>query len=188
MRTSLFKSRVWPWFLILSGIGAFWLTACYFFMSAWVDGSREYGSNNSSMSPFLAIYYGFNSLLLLMSGMSLRVKYFREYSILSILLAISVTSSFFILVQPDQGIDFFNTLFGDTVYLGMFIGMLLGGIVLVPMFLISVYLSLFLGIQYFRGKIDETNTGVVLNPQINNENFTNLTQDTPNSQNADTFI
>jgi len=182
MRTSLFKSKIFPWFLILSGVGALWLTVWFFIMSASVaDG--EYSRN-----IILTIYYAVNSLLLLMSGISLRLKYFREYSLLSILLGISVTVSLFIFTSPEDGINFFSTWFVATVMLGVLMGFQVGGIVLVPMFLISVYTSLFLGIQYFRGKIDETSADLVLNPQINSEDLVNLKENPSSSQNTNTSI
>ena len=83
----------------------------------------------------------------------LLLKNYKTYSILAILLGISVTVSLFIFGNDGDGFEILNNLFMHTTFLGMSIGSLCGGTILVPMFLTGVYISAIQGIRYFKGKI-----------------------------------
>ncbi len=122
-------------FLIIAGIGAMWLT--YW----WNETDSNFGS-----FPVL-YYYIFNSALLFLLGVFLHLKEFKIYSVLAVVLGISVTSSLFIFTDNN-----FNNLFFYTVFMGVTFGTVYGGIILVPMFLWGVYRSLFRGIKHLRGK------------------------------------
>lgn len=170
------NTRKFAWFLIISGFGAAWLTF-------WWGTAILLSSNPSSISTTkndfsswnVLYYYSFNSALLIFSGLILYARRFKIFSILAILLGVSVTTSLFIFEKMD-GSFLLNNLFIQTVYLGMLLGIIYGGTILVPMFLMSVYLGLYRGIQYFRGKVVYSNSqGIIENqikvaPENNSEN------------------
>ena len=137
-------------FLVISGLGALWLTYWWFQMSLGDDfiGSRgEFGSFS------VLFYYIFNSFLLFLLGIILYAKYFKIYSVLSVILGISVTTSLFIFESNTT--DFLlSNLFGHTIYFGILAGIVFGGPLLIPMFLFGVYISAVRGIQHIRGKLN----------------------------------
>lgn len=133
-------------FFLISGIGASWLT---FVWSGWGMGGN-FAARFTSLS--VLYYYIFNSALLILSGVALYSKRFKIYSILAILLGISVTIS--LLIFDDGNISIYDNLFIFTTAVGMFPGIMFGGIILVPMFLASVYASAILGVQHIRGKLN----------------------------------
>jgi hypothetical protein len=136
-------------FLLIAGIGALLLTV------AWtVD-------NDVVSSLPVLFYYIFNSLLLILLGITLRAERFKIYSTLAILLGISVTASLFIPMDGE------GSLFLETVFRGMFLGAVFGGIILVPMFLAGVYISAVRGIQYFGGGLDYAAFETTINDKAN---------------------
>jgi len=156
-------------FLLISGIGASWLTF------VWYGAIFEDDFTSQFASLSVLDYYIFNSALLILSGVALYSKRFKIYSILAILLGISVTAS--LLIFEDGSIDISNNFFVHTTFLGIFLGTIYGGIILVPMFLVSVYASAILGIQHIRGKLNyslsenitenQTETSQINNPLVN---------------------
>lgn len=134
-------------FFLISGIGASWLT---FVWSGFGVGGGPAG-RFASLS--VLYYYIFNSALLILSGVALYSKRFKIYSILAILLGVSVTISLFIF--NDGNISISDNLFIFTTVVGTSgMGTMFGGIILVPMFLASVYASAILGVQHIRGKLN----------------------------------
>ena len=164
------KSKKTALFLIIAGLGALWLTFWWTKMSL---------DNNSLVDIILySAYYIFNSIVLILAGVLLYLKNFKTYSFFSLLLGISVTASLFIF---DQNVDpqILGNLFLSTILQGMGFGMMLGGTLLVPMFLYAVYSSFLQGIQSMRGKINYMDSDIVPqdsavqetnNSLINNEN------------------
>ncbi len=142
----------WAIFLIISGLGALWLT---FWWNKSMNGDGGgFGFPDSIRGVDITTgYYIFNSILLTLLGIVLILKKFKTYSILSIILGFSVTISLFAF---DVSVNFnpIRNLFFLTVIEGMLMGFAVGGTILVPMFLIGVYKSLTRGIGYFRGKIN----------------------------------
>ncbi len=129
-------------FLIISGFGALWLS---FMWHKLVFGSSMGGGGKFAQLEVF-YYYLANSILLILSGFILRTKIFKLYSIIGILLGLSVIASLLIF---QDGIN----LFFYTVLLGMTMGTMYGGIILVPMFLISVWINLFRGFKHVFGKL-----------------------------------
>lgn len=138
------KSKKFAIFLIISGVGALWLT--YW----WFVSSKELNSFLSSKS--IVLYFIFNSTLLLLLGILLLKKQFKIYSILAILLGVSVTISLLIF-DTTEGFKLFNNLFFVTTFCGIVFGLMFGGIILVPVFLYGVYRSAISGLKYFRGDL-----------------------------------
>lgn len=143
----------WAIFLILAGIGALWLTFWWnkIMNSGDVSG---FGKPESMFDVSLTtIYYTFNSILLILSGIILSLKKFKIYSILVIILGISVTISLFAF-DLSTGFNPIKNLFLLTIVEGMYGGFAVGGFVLVPIFLFSVYRSTSHGIKYLRKKLN----------------------------------
>lgn len=133
-------------FLMISGVGGMWLTYWW----------EKVGSSQTSFNSFPVLYYFiFNSSLLFLSGFLLLTKQFKIYSLLAVILGISVTSSLFVFGDTS---NVFNNLFFSTTALGMTFGAIYGGIVLVPMFLWGVYRGAFRGFKHLRGR-------AIYNPQ-----------------------
>ena len=142
----------WAIFLIISGIGALWLT--FWWNKAMNGDGGGFGSPDSIIGIGITTgYYIFNSILLTLLGIMLIIKKFKTYSILSIILGFSVTASLFV-INISNGFNPLANLFFLTIIEGMYFGFIYGGFILVPMFLIGVYKSLIRGIRYFRGKIN----------------------------------
>lgn len=141
-------------FMIVSGLGALWLT--YWWYQAALGGSGTYGTSQfSSMSVFY--YYLANSLVLLLSGLFLYAKRFKIFSILSLILGLMVTASLFVfsdfsVIANNQPI--FKNLFAYTVFLGTFVAVSYGGVLVVPMFLYSVYKSFIFGTMFLNKRLD----------------------------------
>lgn len=133
-------------FLLISGIGASWLTFVWSGLGVGGDPAARF------TSLYILYYYIFNSVLLVLSGIALYSKRFKIHSILAILLGISVTVS--LLIFDDGNISIYDNLFIFTTVTGMFSGMEFGGIILVPMFLWSVYVGAIRGIQHIKGKLN----------------------------------
>ena len=128
--------------LILSGLGAIWLSIVWRHM-IFKDGLGL--SNGVALDNVLFLYYIFNSSLLIILGILIRIKQFRIFSFLSILLCISVSLS--LVISRGNVNLFIYTLFnGITFYFA-------GGPILIPMFLISVYKSVFLAFLFTRNKL-----------------------------------
>ncbi len=128
-------------FLIISGLGAVWLSFAWKHLSS----SAELGAVNfAGIHTF--IYYVFNSVLLLTCGITLQLKQFKLFSYLSLCLCVAVSVSFFIF-QKDSNLFIYTTI------VGMSMGLIEGGTILVPMFLISIYKSAYLGFLYFKKKL-----------------------------------
>jgi|GEM_PF-5559361 hypothetical protein len=134
-------------FFIASGVGALWLT----FM--WYRMNMEGQSPSDFISFPVLFYYIFNSLLLLFVGISFRAKRFKQYAVLAVLLAISVTASLFV-PGHNQYVLGDTNLFIFTVYTGVLFGASVGGFILVPMFLASVYIGAVYGVMYIIGKFN----------------------------------
>lgn len=141
----LYKKQInfFRWVLLISGLGAIWLSFMWLRMTFGGD-SMTQGGAFSTMRVFA--YYLFNSFLLLISSLFFSYKYFKTYSVLAIILAISVTVSLFIFQES-------NNLFFSTVLLGTTMGAMFGGTLLVPMFLGSVYVGVFRAIKHISGKL-----------------------------------
>lgn len=140
-------------FLIIAGLGALWLTFCWNKIMNSGDTSG-FGKTGSMFDIGLTTaYYTFNSILLILLGIVLSLKKFKVYSILAIILGFSVTISLFAFDLSGNSFNPINNLFFLTVIEGMYAGFSLGGIVLVPLFLFSVYKSTFQSIKYFRKKL-----------------------------------
>ena len=139
-------------FLFISGIGSGWLTywwykVAYSITSGWGHADFYYIFNLMTVSPNTVLYYYiFNSILLTIIGILLYKKYFKIYSFLSLILGISVIASFFVWTEK-------LPLFFYTVLMGMSFGGVFGGIILVPMFLRSVYKSFIDNIRVMTGKL-----------------------------------
>ncbi len=137
--------RLFANFLLVSGIGALGL-------SIFAFGSHPYHpSPMSGDGPiFISIYYIFNSALLILLSILLHRKKFKAFGICSVLLFISVTISLGVFYNGDSYYDFWgfdlgkiftkDNLFMVTVKDGISV-IFLGGPIITPMFLISVYLS-----------------------------------------------
>lgn len=140
-------------FMIVSGLGALWLT--YWWYQAALGGSGTYGTSQfSSISVFY--YYLANSLVLLLSGLFLYAKRFKIFSILSLILGLMVTASLFVfsdfsIIANNQPI--FKNLFAYTVFLGTFVAVSYGGVLVVPMFLYSVYKSFVFGTMFLNKRL-----------------------------------
>ncbi len=141
------KSNEYALFLIISGIGALWLTIMWYLAS-----TNHNLFAYKTPSPYILYYYIFNSILMISLGCVLRFKNFKLYAALAILLGISVTASLFIF--QNGNVKIINNLFISTTYSGMIFGGIYGGTLLVPMFLAGVYISFLRGVQYIQGKID----------------------------------
>ena len=150
---SLTKQTSVAFFSIISGIGAICLSS--FFILLNLNGSDELNLGNLMFFAFL--YYPFNSFILFMLGFLLLMKYFKAYAITSILLGVSVTISLFIPQSSELSLSLSNNFFVFTTNLGMTGGGIFGGFILVPMFLIGVYVNLYHSIGYMLGKIDYAN-------------------------------
>lgn len=140
-------------FLIVSGLGALWLT--YWWYKATLGDSGTYGVSQFS-SVYVFYYYLANSLILLLSGSFLYAKRFKIFSILSVMLGLMVTASLFVfsdssVIASNQPI--FKNLFAYTVFLGTFVAVSYGGVILVPMFLYSVYKSFIFGTMFFNKRL-----------------------------------
>jgi hypothetical protein len=168
------KRKRFALFLLISGIGALWLTFWWYWnrsyngMGAGRVGFIESFSVYSRMVPTL-LYYLFNSVLLIVASCSFLFKRFKSYSILAVLLGVSVTGSLFVF-QDLREITFSNlfidNLFINTVFDGMVFGMEYGGTILVPMFLYSVYKGAFRGIGYLRGRVSYAPLETIAENQI----------------------
>lgn len=140
-------------FVMVSGLGALWLT--YWWYKATLGDSGTYGTSQfSSVSVFY--YYLANSLLLISVGLFLYIKKFKIFSILSLILGLMVTASLFIfsdfsVIANNQPI--FKNLFAYTVFLGTFVAVSYGGVLLVPMFLYGVYKSFIFGTMFLSKKL-----------------------------------
>ncbi len=160
-------------FLLISGMGASWLTFSWSGLGVGGDPAARF----TSLS--VLYYYIFNSALLILSGVMLYFKRFKIYSILAILLGISVTIS--LLIFDDGNISIYDNLFIFTTLVGMFPGLLVGGIILVPMFLFGVYASAILGIQHTRGKLNYSISENIIENQPEafqrNNSFVNFSKD-----------
>lgn len=167
-------------FFVISGIGASWLTFVWSGFGVGGDPAARF----TSLS--VLYYYIFNSALLILSGVALYSKRFKIYSILAILLGVSVTIS--LIIFEDGNISIYDNLFIFTAVSGMFPGIMFGGIILVPMFLASVYASTILGVQHIRGKLNysysvsenitenQTETFQINNPLVNFSKDKGITQ------------
>ena len=122
-------------FFIISGIGAFYLSITYALLM-------------SKISHADSIYYLFNSTILIASGFFYKEKNKKIFAILSCLLFVSVIGSLFINMNPG---GHFESFFFFTVISGMSM-FVTGGIILVPMFLISVFLSFKKAVKIIRDK------------------------------------
>jgi len=148
-------------FLIIAGIGTLWLTFWWYKATL---GDNSIGGRGVFVSLSVLYYYIFNSVLLILLGAMLRLRNFKIYSALAILLGISVTISLFIFGNGSAGI--LNNLFISTTYLGMIAGAMYGGTILVPMFLGGVYISAIRGIQHIRGKINYVVSDITTEGQV----------------------
>jgi hypothetical protein len=123
-------------FFIISGLGALWLSVMYWVMMDFPI----------SQEPQV-YYYLFNSLLLITIAITFVKKNRKYFSLVSMLLFISVVISIFI--PGPNGVS----LFMHTLGVGMI--PMFGGPVLVPAFLISVIISFKLALPFYsRGKND----------------------------------
>mgnify|MGYP001566681499 FL=1 len=161
-------------FLLISGIGASWLTFSWSGLGVGGDPAARF----TSLS--VLYYYIFNSALLILSGVMLYFKRFKIYSILAILLGISVTIS--LLIFDDGNISIYDNLFIFTTFVGMFpIVWWTGGIILVPMFLWGVYASAIRGIQHSRGRLNYSLSENIIENQPEtfqrNNSFVNFSKD-----------
>lgn len=154
---------------LVAGFGALWLTVIWYFMSFKGDNSG-WGDNSGFSTLTVLIYYTYNSILLISLGFILRAKSFKLHSFLSLILAISVAASIFIF-SAEHPISIISNLFFYTVANGMLMGLMFGGIILVPLFLFIVYTSTIRSIGYFRGKLEYA---------ISEENIENKTSSTLN--------
>lgn len=139
-------------FIIVSGLGALWLTFWWYMINL---NDNSIGGSGSFSSFKIFFYYIFNSVLLIFLGIILYARRFKLFSVLAVVLGISVTSSFFIFGHNNANTNILlDNLFVYTTYLGMTVGTIYGGVILVPMFIVSVYISFVRGIQHVRGKLD----------------------------------
>ena len=139
-----------PLFLIISGVGALWLTFWFYLISkhgVYIDSN---GVDIFNGFPVL-YYYIFNSVILVLSGIFLKYKFYKTYFVLSFILGISVMYSFFI-VSIETPANKSLPLFFTTSLLGMVFGAGFGGPILVPMFLYSTYKSFINTIKYIFGE------------------------------------
>lgn len=141
----LYKKQInfFKWFLLVSGIGALWLTFMWYRMT-FDDNSMAGGGAFSSMNVFY--YYIFNSLLLILAALVFSFRFFKTYAVIAIILALSVTGSMFVFHGGQN-------LFLVTIMLGMTMGIAFGGTILVPMFLFSVYSGLGKSVKHIYGKL-----------------------------------
>lgn len=138
-------------FVLLSGIGAGWLTYSWYELSG--------GFENPLVNSYELCYYAFNSALLTILGILLLAKRYKLFSFFAIVLGISVSASLFV------GGIVIHSLFLSTTFLGMS-AVAVGGPALVPMFHVAVYVSLFRGIQHVRGKIGYAGSKMADSPAI----------------------
>jgi len=151
------KNRYLSIFLVISGIGSLWLTYWWYILAMVNPSGPQVGSMFTIENYFILGYFILNSTLLLLLGVMFLDRKFKIGSILSIVLGILVTASLFIFPYG-EGFDFFDNLFFNIIISGMVLGFPYGGTILVPMFLFGTYKGLVRGINYFRGKIDFSNT------------------------------
>lgn len=163
------KSNSFALFLLISGLGALWLT--FWWYSTTLGNNSIGGRSHFSSFPVL-YYYVFNSALLILMGIVLRLRNFKIYSILAIILGISVSISLFIFGNGNVRIT--NNFFIYTTYLGMTAGTMYGGIILVPMFLSGVYISTIRGIQHIRGKINYVDLDMIPQDQMDASGSSNI--------------
>ena len=131
-------------FLFISGMGALWLSFI------WLNSISDNLMSNYDKNVF--VYYIFNSILLILISGSYYKNKNKVFSVFSILLLTSVLSSLFIV---EDGFS----LFFETIDEGIVFGFLYGGIILVPMFLISVIAAAIKAFQFFffNKEIDKKN-------------------------------
>lgn len=140
-------------FIMVSGLGALWLT--YWWYKATLGDSGTYGTSQFS-SAYVFYYYLANSLVLILVGLFLYAKRFKVFSILSLILGLMVTASLFVfsdfsVIANNQPI--FKNLFAYTVFLGTFVAVSYGGVLLVPMFLYGVYKSFIFGTMFLNKRL-----------------------------------
>ncbi len=140
-------------FIMVSGFGALWLT--YWWYKATLGDSVTYGTSQFS-SVYVFYYYIANSLALILVGLFLYIKRFKIFSILSLILGLMVTASLFVfsdfsVIANNQPI--FKNLFAYTVFLGTFVAVSYGGVLLVPMFLYGVYKSFIFGTMFLNKRL-----------------------------------
>jgi uncharacterized membrane protein len=173
-------------FLLISGLGALWLTFWWTIMihNHWYN----WGNGVDGIDYLLSFYHFCNSLLLILIAFSIRFKKFVLFSCFSVLLGFSVFASFFWGYDPnlfsfsilanlfsshDIFYDLLNIVFFRTIFLGISFGGLFGGFILVPMFLISVYKSFIYAIKYSRGKLEFNLVEIEKLPQAETETLIN---------------
>lgn len=146
------KLSVLGWFTFFAGLGALWLTFAYYVSFIRIEPSSPETAANILPQT---LYYLFNSIFLLINGSILvlgREKMMRWFSFISILLALSVTASFFVALGSEQW-GIMANYFVITVFLGIINGIAMGGPILVPFFLIMIYLGAIKGVRYLSGSV-----------------------------------
>lgn len=141
-------------FLMWSGFGALWLTFNYIKMecTGFFENHRtcSYDTLIESMN-YVSYYLIFNSLMLICLALLLKSRAFKSYSILAIILCVSVTMSLVIFPLGSSYPLFVN------ITISGLLGLVVGGPIFVLMFLFSVYMSARRGIQYLADAIDYEN-------------------------------
>lgn len=132
--------------LLFASFGGFWLTFWWYkkIVIDYIVGPYD---------SFYLYYYLFNSMVLFFTWLFFYFKKYTIYSYLSIVLGFSVFISLFIFEDAPHSLLFGN-LFVNTIFLGMFFDLAIGGIILVPLLIFVVSKNLIWGIMYLRGSID----------------------------------
>ncbi len=132
--------------LLFASFGGFWLTFWWYkkIVIDYIVGPYD---------SFYLYYYLFNSMVLFFTWLFFYFKKYTIYAYLSIVLGFSVFISLFIFEDAPHSLLFGN-LFVNTIFLGMFFDLAIGGIILVPLLLFVVSKNLIWGIMYLRGSID----------------------------------
>lgn len=127
---------------LVSGLGALWLTLCFYYVVG-KDGGDVFSSPETTG---MFVYYLFNSIALSYSAFELKKFKLNSFVFLSMVLFISVTVSLLIPLGE-------SNLFFVTAYTGAVAGFMFGGTILVPFFLISIYLSAYKALLILTKKI-----------------------------------
>ena len=129
---------------LVASLGAFWLS--YIWLGAAGDSYGIKGSDLARMGVF--VYYTVNCILLFLIFVAQNRRLFNFHAILSLVLALSVFTSLFF-----PGFQGEESLFVETILLGIFLGAFYGGFILVPLFFVAIIINLVLGIKFLAGRV-----------------------------------
>lgn len=132
--------------LLFSSVGSLWLTF-WWYKTVAIDYIAGF------YDSFYLYYYLINSIILFSIWFFFYLKKYKIYAYLSFVLGLSVFASLFIFESMPDAL-FAGNLFLNTVFLGMFFNLFIGGILIVPLLFFVVFKNLIWSVEYLRGDID----------------------------------